>query len=127
MSVESFRGVLFNLYILSLCSGCSAVPQKLSYISLFSPFITIFVGFVNLWDLFLFSYLYSKHKIKRNDLLAQKLYGKNLRNLLRLTMIINQCGIILIYHVIIYKLIGELLMKLKDMVLEILIIFLIIF
>ena len=107
MGPESFRGALFNLCILSLGSGCLAVPQKISYISLFfSPFIIIFAGFVNLWGLLLLSYLYSKYKIKRYDLLVQKLYGKNLGTLLSVTMIINQCGIILVYHVILYKLLG---------------------
>ncbi len=107
MSPESFRGALFNLCILSLGSGCLAVPQKISYISLFfSPFIIIFAGCVNLWGLLLLSYLYSKYKIKRYDLLVQKLYGKNLGTLLSITMIVNQFGIILVYHVILYKLLG---------------------
>ena len=68
MSPESFRGALFNLCILSLGSGCLAVPQKISYV--------------------------------------QKLYGQKLGILLSVTMIINQFGIILVYHVILYKLLG---------------------
>ena len=107
MSPESFRGALFNLCILSLGSGCLAVPQKISYLSLFfSPFFIIFAGLVNLWGLLLLSYLYSKYKIKRYDLLVQKLYGQKLGILLSVTMIINQFGIILVYHVILYKLLG---------------------
>jgi amino acid permease len=107
MSPESFRGALFNLCILSLGSGCLAVPQKISYLSLFfSPFFIIFAGLVNLWGLLLLSYLYSKYKIKRYDLLVQKLYDQKLGILLSVTMIINQFGIILVYHVILYKLLG---------------------
>ena len=107
MKPDSFRGALFNLCILSLGSGCLAVPQKISYVSLiFSPFAIIFAGFVNLWGLLLLGSLYTKYKIQNYNSLVEKIYGKNLGILLSITMIINQIGIIILYQVILYKLLG---------------------
>ena len=107
MKPDSLRGAIFNLCILSLGSGCLAVPQKFGYMSLIiSPFAIIIAGCINLWALILISSLYEKYKIKRYDLLVEKLYGKSLGILLSITMFINQFGILIIYQVIIYKLLG---------------------
>ena len=107
MNPDSLRGAIFNLCILSLGSGCLAVPQKFGYMSLIiSPFAIIIAGCINLWALILISSLYQKYKIKRYDLLVEKLYGKSLGILLSITMFINQFGILIIYQVIIYKLLG---------------------
>ena len=107
MRPDSLRGALFNLCILSLGSGCLAVPQKFGYMSLIiSPFAIIIAGSINLWALFLISSLYSKFKIKRYDLLVEHLYGKSLGIVLGIAMIINQFGILILYQVILYKLLG---------------------
>ena len=104
---NSFKGALFSLLILSLGSTSLAVPQKVSYMSLIlSPFVIIFSGLANLWSLLLLSSLYSKYKINKYDILVEKIYGKKLGILLGITTVFNQFGIVTVYNVILYKLLG---------------------
>ena len=103
----SLRGCIFNLCILSLGTGCLALPQKIQYITIiFSPIIIILAGIANIWSLLLLSEMSSKYHITKYDELVKKLLGKTLSLLLDITMILNQSGMIILYQVILYKLTG---------------------
>ena len=103
----SLRGCIFNLCILSLGTGCLALPQKIQYITIFfSPIIIILAGIANIWSLLLLSEMSSKYHITKYDELVKKLLGKSLSLFLDITMILNQSGMIILYQVILYKLTG---------------------
>ena len=103
----SLRGCIFNLCILSLGTGCLALPQKIKYFTIiFSPIIIILAGIANIWSLLLLSEMSSKYHITKYDELVKKLLGKSLSLFLDITMILNQSGMIILYQVILYKLTG---------------------
>ena len=103
----SLRGCIFNLCILSLGTGCLALPQKIQYFTIiFSPIIIILAGIANIWSLLLLSDMSSKYHITKYDQLVKKLLGKSLSLFLDIVMILNQSGMIILYQVILYKLTG---------------------
>lgn len=105
----SLRGSVLNLSILSLGTGCLALPQKVGQMSLVvSPFAIIIAGLANVWTLLLLSKMASQYNIKNYSGLVKKLCGKRLSYFLDLIIIENVLGIIILYQVIIYKLIGGL-------------------
>jgi sodium-coupled neutral amino acid transporter 11 len=98
---------VFNLCILSLGTGCLALPQKIGYMSLlFSPIIIILSGLVNYWSLTVLSNSSSKYKKNSYEDIVTYLFGKSLSIFLGIIMCINQTGMIILYQVIMYKLIG---------------------
>jgi len=106
-SSGSLTSCVFNLCILSLGTGSLALPQKIGYMSLFfSPVIIILSGLVNYWSLNVLSNASKKYKINSYEGIVSKLFGKMVSIFLGIIMCINQSGMIILYQVILYKLLG---------------------
>ena len=107
MGPGSLRGSVFNLCILSLGTGCLSLPQKVGYMSMVATPIVIFVsGAINYWTLTILSDSGRKHKLKKYEDLASRLFSKELSKFLSIVMILNQSGMVILYQVIMYKLLG---------------------
>ena len=106
-SSGSLTSCIFNLCILSLGTGSLALPQKIGYMSLlFSPIIIILSGLVNYWSLNILAKASKKYNINSYEGIASKLFGNGLSIFLGIIMCINQTGMIILYQVILYKLLG---------------------
>ena len=107
MNPGSMRGCIFNLCILSLGCGSLALPQKMGYMSLVGAPLVIFVaGAINYWTLTILGDVGRKYKLRKYEDVVSKLFSQKLRTFLAIVMILNQCGMIILYQVIMYKLIG---------------------
>ena len=103
----SLTSSIFSLCILSLGTGSLALPQKIGYMSLFfSPIIIFLSGLINYWSLTVLSNASRKFKIKSYEGIVSLLFGKLLNIFLDIIICINQSGIITLYQVISYKLLG---------------------
>jgi amino acid permease len=113
----SIRGSIFNLSILSLGSGCLALPQKFGQMSMLVAIIDIIIaGIAAYWTLNILIQSADKYKIHNYSILAEKLHGKWLSLLLDITILVYIFGIMVLYQVIcniylniiilVYKLIG---------------------
>ena len=107
MGPGSMRGCIFNLCILSLGTGSLALPQKIGYMSLLVSPIVIFVsGAINYWTLTILGDVARKYKIRKYEEVVSKLFSKKLSTFLGIVMVLNQSGMIILYQVIMYKLLG---------------------
>ena len=107
VSSGSLTSSIFSLCILSLGTGSLALPQKIGYMSLFfSPIIIILSGLVNYWTLTILSHSSRKFNIRSYEGIVSMLFGKSLSIFLDIIMCINQSGMIILYQVILYKLLG---------------------
>jgi amino acid permease len=107
MGPGSMRGCIFNLCILSLGTGCLALPQKVGYMSMLATPIVIFVsGAINYWTLTILGDVARKYKLRKYEDVVSKLFSQQLRIFLSIVMVLNQCGMIILYQVIMYKLLG---------------------
>ena len=107
MNPGSLRGSIFNLCILSLGTGLLAIPQKIGYMSIvFSPIIIILSGLANYWSLNILVNMSIILKLKNYESIVKQLLGKKLSLFLGIIMSVNQSGIIILYQVILYKLLG---------------------
>ena len=107
MGPGSLRGCIFNLCILSLGTGCLALPQKIGYMSIFwSPVVVIISGIINHWTLNILGDAYKKYKINKYEELVTKLYNEKFTLFLSIIIIFNQIGMVILYQVILYKLLG---------------------
>ena len=107
MNPGSLRGSIFNLCILSLGTGLLAIPQKIGYMSvILSPFIIILSGIANYWSLNILVNMSIKFNLKTYESIVNKLLGNKISIFLGIIMSINQSGIIILYQVILYKLVG---------------------
>ena len=107
MGPGSMRGCIFNLCILSLGTGCLALPQKVGYMSMLATPIVIFVsGAINYWTLTILGDAARKYKLRKYEDVVSKLFSQQLRIFLSIVMVLNQSGMIILYQVIMYKLLG---------------------
>ena len=107
MGPGSMRGCIFNLCILSLGTGSLALPQKIGYMSLLVSPIVIFVsGVINYWTLTILGDIGRKYKLRKYEDIVSKLFSPKLSTFLGFVMILNQSGMIILYQVIMYKLLG---------------------
>ena len=107
MGPGSMRGCIFNLCILSLGTGSLALPQKIGYMSMLASPIVIFVsGAINYWTLTILGDVGRKYKLRKYEDVVTKLFSKNLSLFLAVMMVFNQSGMIILYQVIMYKLLG---------------------
>lgn len=107
MGPGSMRGSIFNLCILSLGSGCLALPQKIGYMSLFiSPIVILLAGLSNFFTLSILGNVSKKYKIKKYEDVVTKFFGERVSNFFSIVMCLNQAGMIILYQVIMYKLLG---------------------
>jgi amino acid permease len=103
----SIRGSIFNLAILSLGSGCLALPKKFGQMSIVVALIDIFLaGLAAYWTLSIMIISSEKHQIYNYSKLVKTLYGRWLSLLLDFTMLIYIFGVMILYQVILYKLLG---------------------
>ena len=114
-SSGSLISSIFNLCILSLGTGSLSLPQKIGYMSLFfSPIIIILSGTVNYWSLNVLSNASKKYNIHLYEGIVSYLFGKSLSIFLGIIMCISQFGMIILYQVIMYKLLGGVINELFD-------------
>jgi len=107
MGPGSMRGCIFNLCILSLGTGCLALPQKVGYMSMAATPIVIFVsGAINYWTLTILGDVARKYKLRKYEDVVSKLFSQQLRIFLSIVMVLNQSGMVILYQVIMYKLLG---------------------
>lgn len=107
MGAGSLSGCIFNMCILSLGTGCLSLPQKVGYLSLvFTPIAVAIAGAANIWTLLCLSSISCKYNINNYSELVKHLYGKALGVFLDVVIIIYAFGILILYQVILYKLIG---------------------
>ena len=107
MGPGSLRGCIFNICILSLGTGCLALPQKVGYLSLiFTPVAVLVAGTASLWTLLLLSSISCKYNQNNYSELEKHLCGRTLSIVLDFTIIVYAFGILVLYQVILYKLIG---------------------
>ena len=107
MGPGSMRGCIFNLCILSLGTGSLALPQKIGYMSLLaSPIVILVSGAINYWTLTILGDVARKYKLRKYEDIVSKLFSQNLRLFLGIVMVLNQSGMIILYQVIMYKLLG---------------------
>jgi sodium-coupled neutral amino acid transporter 11 len=103
----SIRGSIFNLAILSLGSGCLALPKKFGQMSIAVALIDIILaGIAAYWTLSIMIISSEKHQIYNYSKLVKTLYGRWLSLLLDFTMLIYIFGVMILYQVILYKLLG---------------------
>jgi amino acid permease len=103
----SIRGSIFNLAILSLGSGCLAMPQTFAQMSIFAAIVDIILaGMAAYWTLSIMIMASEKFEIYNYSQLVNKLFGKGLSLFLDITTLIYIFGVMILYQVIAYKLIG---------------------
>lgn len=116
VSSGSLASSIFSLCILSLGTGSLALPQKIGYMSLFfSPIIIILSGLVNYWSLTVLSNASKKYNINSYEGIVANLFGNSLSIFLGIIMCINQSGMIILYQVIMYKLLGGVINEMFDL------------
>ena len=107
MGPGSMRGCIFNLCILSLGTGSLALPQKIGFMSMIASPIVIFVsGAINYWTLTILGDVAKKYKLRKYEDVVSQLFSQELRYFLSIVMVLNQSGMIILYQVIMYKLLG---------------------
>jgi amino acid permease len=74
---------------------------------MFATPIVIFVsGAINYWTLTILGDAARKYKLRKYEDVVSKLFSQQLRIFLSIVMVLNQCGMIILYQVIMYKLLG---------------------
>lgn len=107
MSPGALRGSIFSLSILSLGIGSLAIPQKIGIMGLIlSPVFIILSGLANLWSLRILGNMSLKFNLKKYEQVIKHLFGNKVSLTIGIIMIVNQTGVIILYQVILYKLIG---------------------
>ena len=108
MEAGSIRGSIFNMVILSLGSGCLSLPKYVGKTSLALSVIMIIVIGLLVWRaLNLVSRACYKKQIFIYSNLVRELYGKHLALIYDSAVILYSFGVLILYQVIIYTLIGE--------------------
>ena len=98
---------IFNIAVLALGTGCFSIGKKVEYMSIcFTPIYVIIAGLVNYWSIILMGIAAEKYNIFDYGHLVMKLYGKGLSFLLDLSIILYDYGVIILYQIVAYKLIG---------------------
>ncbi len=97
----SIRAGIFTMSILSLGSGCLALPKKFANMSILVGIVDIILAGLSAYlTLKLLSISATKHKIYDYSKLIKKIVGKNWGNLLDISILIYTFGIIVLYNVI---------------------------
>ena len=98
---------IFNISIISLGSGVFAIPVKVQYMTLiFTPVYVILAGIANLISLLMISYVVDKTNILDFFQVTHKVLGKIFEIILNIVIIAYTYGLIILYQVIVYKLLG---------------------
>jgi amino acid permease len=108
MEAGSIRGSIFNMVILSLGSGCLSLPKYVGKTSLaLSVVMVVVIGLLVWRALNLVSRACYKKQIFIYSNLVRELYGKHLSLIYDSAVILYSFGVLILYQVIIYTLIGE--------------------
>ena len=108
MEAGSIRGSIFNMVILSLGSGCLSLPKYVGKTSLTLSIVMVLVIGLLVWRaLNLVSKACYKKQIFIYSNLVRELYGKRLSLVYDCAVILYSFGVLILYQVIIYTLIGE--------------------
>ena len=98
---------IFNMSIVSLGTGVFAIPVKVQFMTLvFTPIYVILAGIANLISLFMISYAVEKTGILDFFQITYKILGKICGTILSIITIIYCYGLIILFQIIIYKLVG---------------------
>ena len=115
MSPGALRGSIFSLSILSLGIGSLAIPQKIGVMGIIlSPIFIILSGLANLWSLRILGNMSLKYNLKKYEQVIKHLFGNKMSIFVGVIMIINQTGVIILYQVILYKLLGGIINELGN-------------
>ena len=115
MSPGALRGSIFSLSILSLGIGSLAIPQKIGVMGIIlSPIFIILSGLANLWSLRILGNMCLKYNLKKYEQVIKHLFGNKMSIFVGVIMIINQTGVIILYQVILYKLLGGIINELGN-------------
>ena len=71
-----------------------------------TPIVIFVSGAINYWTLTILGDASRKNKSRKYEEVVSKLFSQQLRVFLSLVMVLNQSGMIILYQVIIYKLLG---------------------
>lgn len=103
---------ILNLSIFSLGVGLLAIPQKVSYISLFmAPILIITGGVINYWTLTILGDASRKYRLTKYEEAVALLFNQNLSYFFSFVMCINQLGVIIVFQIIVYKFLGAIVNK----------------
>ena len=98
---------IFNMSIVSLGTGVFAIPVKVQYMTLvFTPIYVILAGIANLISLFMISYAVDKTGILDFFQITYKILGKICGTILSIVMIVYCYGLVILFQIIVYKLVG---------------------
>ncbi len=98
---------VFNMSIISLGTGVLAIPIKVQYMSLvFTPIYVILAGIANLVSLLMISAVVDKTGILDFFQATYEILGKVYARILNVVIIIYSYGLVILFQVIIYKLLG---------------------
>ena len=98
---------VFNMSIISLGTGVLAIPIKVQYMSLvFTPIYVILAGIANLVSLLRISAVVDKTGILDFFQATYEILGKVYARILNVVIIIYSYGLVILFQVIIYKLLG---------------------
>jgi len=101
IQANSLRGSIFNLSILLLGTGCLALPNKMSLMSLTAGLIAIVcTGFASYMTLYFLTFCSVKENIFDYTFLVKKIYGKSLGKVLDASLSLFIFGQICLYQVI---------------------------
>ena len=115
MEPGSLRGSIFTLSILSLGIGSLAIPQKIGKMGLIlSPILIILSGFANLWSLKILGRMSLKYNLKKYEHVIKHLFGNGMSLFVGIIMIINQTGVIILFQVILYKILGGIINEIEN-------------
>ena len=71
-----------------------------------SPIVIFVSAAINYWTLTILGDAGRKYKLRKYEDVVSTLFSKNLSNFLATVMVFNQSGMIILYQVIMYKLLG---------------------
>ena len=106
---------VFNISIISLGSGVFAIPYKVQYMTLvFTPVYVILAGIANLFSLLMISYVVDKTNILDFFQITYKILGKGFARILNVVIIAYSYGLIILFQVMVYKLLGGIINDIGD-------------
>lgn len=106
---------IFNISIISLGSGVFAIPVKVQYMTLcFAPVYIILAGIANLVSLLMISFAVDKTNILDFYQIAYKTLGKPFAIMINVGTIGYSYGLIILFQVMVYKLLGGIINDIGD-------------
>jgi len=106
---------VFNISIISLGSGVFAIPVKVQYMTLcFAPVYIILAGIANLFSLLMISFAVDKTNILDFYQITYKTLGRPFAIIINVGTIGYSYGLIILFQVMVYKLLGGIINDIGD-------------